>query len=61
MVYCNKFSDLFHTQKRHPKTNMRCPKAMLNCWSPSPESLHQVAILFPERDPPDSAHGIDRL
>src|SRR5436190_16096569 len=37
-----KFPDFIHTQKRHPKTNMRSPTAMWDFWSLSPESLHQV-------------------
>jgi catalase len=33
--------DFIHTQKRHPKTNLRSPTAMWDFWSLSPESLHQ--------------------
>src|SRR5712671_5135526 len=40
-----KFPDFIHTQKRHPKTNLRSPTAMWGFWSLSPESLHQVTIL----------------
>src|SRR3546814_10760767 len=36
-----KFPDFIHTQKRHPKTNLRSPTAMWDFWSLSPESLHQ--------------------
>src|SRR3984893_10835436 len=32
-----KFPDFIHTQKRHPKTNMRSPTAMWDFWSLSPE------------------------
>lgn len=47
-----KFSDFIHTQKRDPKTNMRSPTAMWDFWSLSPESLHQVTILFSDRGLP---------
>ncbi|MBE7213523.1 MAG: catalase, partial [Gluconacetobacter diazotrophicus] len=40
------------TQKRHPRTNMRSATAMWDYWSLSPESLHQVAILFSDRGLP---------
>ncbi|MBL4646152.1 MAG: catalase, partial [Rhizobiales bacterium] len=32
-----KFPDFIHTQKRHPKTNMRSGTAMWDYWSLSPE------------------------
>ncbi|HRY25346.1 MAG TPA: catalase, partial [Geminicoccaceae bacterium] len=41
-----KFPDFIHTQKRHPRTNLRSPTAMWDFWSLSPESLHQVTILM---------------
>jgi len=47
-----KFSDFIHTQKRDPRTNMRSPTAMWDFWSLSPESLHQVTILFSDRGLP---------
>lgn len=47
-----KFPDFIHTQKRHPKTNMRSATAMWDFWSLSPESLHQVTILFSDRGLP---------
>ncbi|WP_424982851.1 catalase [Maritalea sp. S77] len=47
-----KFPDFIHTQKRHPKTNLRSPKAMWDFWSLSPESLHQVTILMSDRGLP---------
>jgi catalase len=49
-----KFPDFIHTQKRHPKTNLRSPTAMWDFWSLSPESLHQVTILFSDRGIPHS-------
>lgn len=47
-----KFPDFIHTQKRHPKSNLRSPTAMWDFWSLSPESLHQVTILFSDRGIP---------
>lgn len=47
-----KFPDFIHTQKRHPKTNLRSPKAMWDFWSKTPESLHQVTILMSDRGIP---------
>jgi catalase len=47
-----KFPDFIHTQKRDPKTNLRSPTAMWDFWSLSPESLHQVTILFSDRGCP---------
>ena len=49
-----KFPDFIHTQKRHPKTNMRSGPAMWDFWSLSPESLHQVTILMSDRGLPQS-------
>ncbi|MBP1850506.1 catalase [Rhizobium halophytocola] len=52
-----KFPDFIHTQKRHPRTNMRSPTAMWDFWSLSPESLHQVTILMSDRGlPVDPMH-----
>jgi catalase len=47
-----KFPDFIHTQKRHPRTNLRSAIAMWDFWSLSPESLHQVTILFSDRGLP---------
>ena len=55
-----KFPDFIHTQKRHPRTNMRSGIAMWDFWSLSPESLHQVTILMSDRGLPLSyrhTHG----
>jgi catalase len=49
-----KFPDFIRTQKRDPKTNLRHPTAMWDFWSLSPESLHQVTILFSDRGLPKS-------
>ena len=47
-----KFPDFIHTQKRHPRSNLRSPTAMWDFWSLSPECLHQVTILFSDRGLP---------
>ena len=47
-----KFPDFIHTQKRHPRTNLRSNTAMWDFWSLSPESLHQVTILMSDRGIP---------
>jgi catalase len=49
-----KFPDFIRTQKRDPQTNLRSPTAMWDFWSLSPESLHQVTILFSDRGLPKS-------
>ncbi len=54
-----KFPDFIHTQKRHPKSNLRSPTAMWDFWSLSPESLHQVTILFSDRGLPRSLRHIN--
>jgi catalase len=47
-----KFPDFIHTQKRHPKYNLRSNTAAWDFWSLSPESLHQVTILMSDRGIP---------
>jgi len=47
-----KFPDFIRTQKREPKSNLRSNTAMWDFWSLSPESLHQVTILFSDRGLP---------
>ena len=54
-----KFPDFIHTQKRHPRTNMRSPTAMWDYWSLSPESLHQVTILMSDRGLPVGVRNIN--
>ncbi|UCG62260.1 MAG: catalase [Candidatus Zixiibacteriota bacterium] len=49
-----KFPDFIHTQKRDPKTNLRSNTTQWDFWSLSPESLHQVTILFSDRGLPRS-------
>jgi len=47
-----KFGDFIHTQKRDQQTNLKSPTMMWDFWSLSPESLHQVTILFSDRGTP---------
>ena len=47
-----KFGDFIHTQKREPQSNLKPPWMMWDFWSLSPESLHQVTILFSDRGTP---------
>ncbi len=54
-----KFPDFIHTQKRHPKSNLRSPTAMWDFWSLSPESLHQVTILMSDRGLPKSLRHVN--
>lgn len=48
-----KFPDFIHTQKRLPQSNLKSAQMMWDFWSHSPESLHQVTILFSDRGIPD--------
>jgi catalase len=54
-----KFPDFIHTQKRHPRTNLRSNTAMWDFWSLCPESLHQVTILMSDRGLPRSFRFIN--
>jgi catalase len=54
-----KFPDFIRTQKRDPRSNLRNPTAMWDFWSLSPESLHQVTILFSDRGLPASFRNIN--
>ncbi|MCX5873884.1 MAG: catalase [Deltaproteobacteria bacterium] len=47
-----KFSDFIHTQKRHPATNCKDPNMFWDFLSLTPESIHQVTILFSDRGTP---------
>ncbi len=49
-----KFKNFIHTQKRHPRTNLRDQDMQWDFWSQCPESLHQVTILFSDRGIPAS-------
>ena len=47
-----KFPDFIHTQKPDPTNNMPNPDAQWDFWGLTPESLHQVFILFSNRGTP---------
>jgi len=47
-----KFPDFIHTQKRHPSTNAPNPDMFWDFLSLTPESIHQVTILFSDRGTP---------
>lgn len=47
-----KFPDFIHTQKRHPGTNLKDPNMFWDFLSLTPESVHQVTILFSDRGTP---------
>jgi catalase len=49
----SKFPDFIHTQKRHPQTNLKCANMFWDFLSLTPESIHQVTILFSDRGTPD--------
>ena len=49
-----KFPDFIHTQKRHPATNCPDPDMFWDFLSLTPESIHQVSILFSDRGTPAS-------
>ena len=54
-----KFPDFIHTQKRDPRSNLRSATAMWDFWSLSPESLHQITILFSDRGLPLSYRHVN--
>ena len=47
-----KFPDFIHTQKRNPATNLPDPDMFWDFLSLTPESIHQVTILFSDRGTP---------
>ena len=47
-----KFPDFIHTQKRHPATNCKDPDMFWDFLSLTPESIHQVTVLFSDRGTP---------
>jgi len=47
-----KFPDFIHTQKRNPATNCKDPDMFWDFLSLTPESIHQVTILFSDRGIP---------
>ncbi len=49
-----KFPDFIHTQKRNPATNLKDPDMFWDFLSLTPESIHQVTVLFSNRGTPRS-------
>lgn len=49
-----KFPDFIHTQKRNPATNAPDPDMFWDFLSLTPESIHQVTVLFSDRGTPRS-------
>ena len=47
-----KFADFIHTQKRSPQTNLKEPDMFWDFLSLTPESVHQVMVLFSDRGTP---------
>jgi len=47
-----KFPDFIHTQKRHPGTNLKDADMFWDFLSLTPESIHQVTVLFSDRGTP---------
>jgi catalase len=54
-----KFPDFIHTQKRNPKTNLKDPDMFWDFLSLTPESIHQVTILFSDRGTPKSYRHVN--
>ncbi|MFH1292673.1 MAG: catalase [Pseudomonadota bacterium] len=54
-----KFPDFIHTQKRHPATNCPAPDMFWDFLSLTPESIHQVTILFSDRGTPASYRNMN--
>jgi catalase len=47
-----KFPDFIHTQKRDPSSNLKNPDMFWDFLSLTPESIHQITILFSDRGIP---------
>ena len=54
-----KFPDFIHTQKRNPETNLKDATMFWDFLSLTPESLHQVTILFSDRGTPKSFRNMN--
>ena len=54
-----KFPDFIHTQKRNPATNCPDPDMFWDFLSLTPESVHQVTILFSDRGTPRDFRHMD--
>jgi catalase len=54
-----KFPDFIHTQKRNPATNLKDPDMFWDFLSLTPESIHQVTILFSNRGTPKTYRNMN--
>lgn len=54
-----KFPDFIHTQKRNPQTNLHDADMFWDFLSLTPESVHQVTILFSDRGTPKDYRHMD--
>lgn len=54
-----KFPDFIHTQKRNPVNNLKDPDMFWDFLSLTPESIHQVTILFSDRGTPRTYRNMD--
>ena len=54
-----KFPDFIHTQKRNPISNLKDADMFWDFLSLTPESMHQVTILFSDRGTPDGFRHMD--
>jgi catalase len=54
-----KFPDFIHTQKRNPASNLKDPDMFWDFLSLTPESIHQVTILFSNRGTPKSYRNMN--
>lgn len=54
-----KFPDFIHTQKRNPASNLKDPDMFWDFLSLTPESIHQVTVLFSDRGTPFSYRHIN--
>lgn len=54
-----KFPDFIHTQKRHPGTNLKDADMFWDFLSLTPESIHQVTILFSDRGTPKTFRNMN--
>ncbi|MFH1865973.1 MAG: catalase [Candidatus Eisenbacteria bacterium] len=54
-----KFPDFIHTQKRNPATNLKDADMFWDFLSLTPESIHQVTVLFSDRGTPRTLRNMN--
>jgi catalase len=54
-----KFDDFIHSQKRMPDTGLRSNDMQWDFWTLSPETAHQVTILFSDRGTPRTLRNMN--